>query len=181
MTQPAGTLLTLPARLRRLVVRILAMLVMAVVAGQTVRDATRVKTEGRAVDAFSRRHFTTALRLALDDLDDRPRDRDAALVAARCLTALNYMDEAESCYAIAIATGPLETHVLHERALGLARADRRDAALECYDELIRRDPDDLVAVRRLATLLWSWGHSDEALSLAGRLVEDPHTAVVGHA
>ena len=86
---------------------------------------------------------------------------------------VNYMDEAESCYAIAIATGPLETHVLHERTLGLARADRRDAALECYDELIRRDPDDLVAVRRLATLLWSWGHSDEALSLAGRLVEDP--------
>ena len=47
MTQPAGTLLTAPARLRRLVVRILAMLVMVVVAGQTVRDATRVKTESR--------------------------------------------------------------------------------------------------------------------------------------
>ena len=68
--------------------------------------------------AYSRDHFAAGLTYALAHLDKQPWSREAALLAAKCLSRLNYALEAEPYYRLA---GQLDLADLQVRAYGLAR------------------------------------------------------------
>jgi tetratricopeptide (TPR) repeat protein len=147
----------------------------------TYRNAPRDTTRDEARSAFERRDIHDALGLALQHLERRPRDPEAALIAARCLSTLIYADEAEPYYQIARQHIPLPLDARQDRALGLARSNRRDEAVAVYREILRQFPDDPTALSRLATLLWAWGRADEALEVCRNLTRTPATQVVGYA
>jgi tetratricopeptide (TPR) repeat protein len=134
-----------------------------------------------ARSAFGRKDLHDALGRALQRLERRPRDPEAALIAARCLSILIYAEEAEPYYQAARQGRALPLDALQDRALGLARSNRRDEAVTAYRDLLRQFPDDPLALQRFATLLWAWGHTDEALEVCRRMIRTPTTCAVGSA
>src|SRR5579864_1064005 len=94
----------------------------------------------------------TALVGAMDRLDRAPRDPEAALVAARCLTRLKYVDQAEIYYDRARKAGLLTLADLHERALNLTLANRVEEAVKAYEEMLKIHPDDPMALQSLSAV-----------------------------
>jgi tetratricopeptide (TPR) repeat protein len=133
------------------------------------------------VGATGRPDHRLALRRALDHLDRHPRDPEAARIAARCLTALDFAPEAEPYYTVARAGGALAPDDLSARALGLARGNHREPAIAAYEEILARRPDDADALQRLATLYYSQTRLKQALETAERLAKAPGGAVAGNA
>jgi tetratricopeptide (TPR) repeat protein len=127
--------------------------------------------------SYTRGELATGLQQALDHLDRRPWSRDAALLAALCLSRLDYADAAEPYYHRA---GHLELSDLQTRAFGLVRGNHRQRAIEAYEEILARWPDNVTALRRLAAVQLSENNTPQLESLADRLIRIPSSAAIGY-
>ncbi len=123
----------------------------------------------------------SSLRRALDHLDRFPRDPRAARLAAIALTSLDFAVEAEPYYQIAREGQALSREDLSNRALGLARGNLREPAIESYKELLASKPDDAGMLQRLATLYYSQKRLKLAMETAEALAKVPDGAVPGNA
>ena len=141
----------------------------------TVWTVTRSEALEKARAAYSRQDFRSAVGYALDHLDRRPWSRGASRIAALGLSQLNYPDEAEPYYSRA---GSLSSDDQHVRAVALLHADRFARAVEAYEQLLAGQPDDAVALRRLAAAELGLGKPEEVLRLAERLAANPESAVI---
>ena len=126
--------------------------------------------------AYTRGNAETCLQHALDHLERRPWSREAALLVARCLSRMDYTEEAEPYFRRA---GALSLNDLHLRAYGLARGPHHDRAIAAYREILDRSPDDVIAMRRLAAVLLAQNDTPQLLELADRLSRVPGGEVVG--
>ena len=126
---------------------------------------------------------TLALQRALDQLASRPRDSEAARLAALCLSRLGYASQAEPYYALAKQRRRLSLSDMHSRAMGLAKGNLRDQAIAAYQEILRRYPDEPESLQRLAAILYSQSRYKETLAVAERLSRLPEKkwAVAGYA
>lgn len=122
-----------------------------------------------------------ALQRALDHLAKRPRDPEAARLAALSLTSLEYPQEAEPYYRTARRGGALTFDDLQTRALGLARGNLREEAIAAFQEILASKPDDASALQRLAAMYYSRTQLKEALATAQRLAAVRGGAVPGNA
>src|SRR5581483_8054984 len=73
-------------------------LMLAGLGGLTGWNLTRSSALDEARRAYARVDLYAALQHALDHLDRQPWSREAALVAANCLSRLDYSDQAEAYY-----------------------------------------------------------------------------------
>jgi tetratricopeptide (TPR) repeat protein len=130
-----------------------------------------------ADEAYRRNDLRKALRLAEGHLYRRPSRRSAALLAARCLSRLGQPDRAEDFYRKA---RPLDVEDLNLRAYALVLANRREAAIRAYHEILDSRPRDVLASSRLAAVLISESRWGETLDESNRLIDTPDGAVIGH-
>jgi tetratricopeptide (TPR) repeat protein len=121
----------------------------------------------KAREAEQKSDFVTALRLAREHLASRPWSHEADGIAARCFSRLDFAEEAEPYYHSA---EPLGLEDLHYRAYGIARANLRDRALEIYEQILKRDPEDASALSMAAAVLITQSRWDAAKALARRLI-----------
>jgi tetratricopeptide (TPR) repeat protein len=148
----------------------------ALLAALTVWNVTRSDALGEAQSAYTRGDVVGCLRRAREHLARRPWSRAAALLAARCLSQLDYPDEAEPYYQRA---GRLSLDDLQVRAYGIVRADQHARAIRAYQEIIARWPDNVLALRRLAAVELAVQNRAELLTLADRLIAIPGGEAVG--
>src|SRR5438270_6155474 len=142
----------------------------------TVWNHTRWEALGEAQAAYGRSDYVTGLRRACDHLDRSPWSREAARVAALCLSRLDFPAAAEPFYRKA---GTLEVEDLHFRAFGLVRGNRRREAEAAYRQILLRRPEDPLALRRLGAELITMTRWREALEVAERLARTPDGEVDG--
>jgi tetratricopeptide (TPR) repeat protein len=145
--------------------------------GLTAWNLSRSDALEEARRADQRGDAVSALRGALDHLGRRPWSRDAALLAARCLSRLDYPDDAEPYYRRA---GGLSPDDLHARAYGFVRGNQRARAIRAYEEILRHRPDDVMALRLLAGVQLTQSNEAEVLRQADRLVRIPEGAPIGY-
>jgi tetratricopeptide (TPR) repeat protein len=146
------------------------------VAGLTGWNLTRSAALGESQRAYARGDLVSCLQRALDHLQRLPWSRDAALLAANCLSRLDYSEEAEAYYRRA---GRLSLGDLHIRAYGMARGPHPERAIGAYQEILRQAPDDITAMRCLAAILLAKGNTAELLALSDRLIHAPDGKVIG--
>jgi tetratricopeptide (TPR) repeat protein len=156
--------------------RIASLLLILGLSGLTAWNLTRSGALEEAARAYSRADFVSAMRHALDHLERRPWSRDAALLAARCLSRLDYAPEAEAYYRRA---GRLTLNDMQIRAYGLARGPNPQDAIPAYREILAISPQNTTAMRRLAAVLLARGDSAELLTLAELLSRAPEGRVIG--
>jgi tetratricopeptide (TPR) repeat protein len=98
------------------------------------------------------------------------------------LSHLEFAAGAEPYYQIARGKRQLSLDDLHTRALGLAKGNFRDQAVAAYQEILGREPDDPLALQRLAAIYYSRAQYKETLNVAARLARssDPKWAVAGY-
>jgi tetratricopeptide (TPR) repeat protein len=133
----------------------------------TAWNLTRSGAILAARQAYSKQDFAGALASALEHLDKQPWSSEAALLAANCLSRLNYANEAERYYRRA---GRLELNDLQIRAFGLALGPRPELAIPAYKEILARSPENVTAMRKLAgVLLVDREQTGALLELAERL------------
>jgi tetratricopeptide (TPR) repeat protein len=154
------------------------LVVWALLAALTVWNVTSSTALAEARVAYARGALANCLQHALDHLTRQPWSREAALLAARCFSRLDYAERAEPYFKRA---GPLSQTDLQMRAYGLARGPHPEAAIPVFNEILARDPDNVAALRRLAAVLLSQFKTDELLNLADRLSRIPTGAVIGAA
>ena len=152
-------------------------MIAAVLAGAFVWNELIPPVLAKADAAYSREDFESALRLARDHLDRRPGSRRANLVAARSLSRLGRPLEAEPCYQMA---WPLDHEDSHTRAYALVLNNLRGPAVLAYQELLRRWPEDVLALSRKAAVLISESRWNDAQDTAGRLASIPAGKVIGY-
>jgi tetratricopeptide (TPR) repeat protein len=113
--------------------------------------------------------YRSALRIAQNQLKHDPRDPRAALLAARCLSRLGFLERAEDHYRMA---GPSELGLddLQDRAYGLAQSERPERAVEQFYEVLTRQPSNIIALKRLAAVHMSLKQWKPVLGLADRLI-----------
>jgi len=143
----------------------------------TTWNLTRSVALTEAPHAYSRGDLALCLQHAFDHLRRQPWNREAALWAARCLSRLDYAEEAEPFFGRA---GHLVQSDLQLRAYGLARGPHPERAIPAYDEILARWPDNVTALRRLAAVQLARHNTDELLRLADRLSRISNGAVIGH-
>ena len=131
----------------------------------------------QAEKAYRRNNLEGALHIALSHLERRPFSGYAALLAARCLSRLGQPDRAEPYYQKA---GSLELEDRHIRAYALVLSNSREPAIRAYQEILKRRPDDALALSRMAAVLISENRWGDVLDAADRLIKIPTGAVVGH-
>jgi tetratricopeptide (TPR) repeat protein len=146
------------------------------------RSAAILRRRRAAEPAEPRPDFQRALQRALDHLVTRPRDRQAARLAALCLSQLDFATGAEPYYEIAREQAELSLDDLHIRAIGLARSNLREQAVGAYQEILKRWPDDPLALQRLAAIYYSRSQYEQTLEVASRLAQSPERkyAVAGY-
>jgi tetratricopeptide (TPR) repeat protein len=127
--------------------------------------------------AYRRNDLETTLRIAKSHLVRRPFSRHAAVLAARCLSRLGRLDDAETYYKQA---GSLSIEDRHIRAFGLVVNNRREPAITAYREILASHPDDVLALSRMSAVLISESRWGEVLETANRLMKIPAGAVIGH-
>ncbi len=147
-----------------------------VVALGTGWNLTRSDELAEAERAYGRVNLVGCLQHALDHLERQPWSREAALLAARSLSRLDFPEEAETYFRRA---GPLSLNDQQIRAYGLARGPHPERAIPAYRELLGLAPDNVTAMRRLAAVLLSQGDKDQLLELADRLDRVPGGEVIG--
>jgi tetratricopeptide (TPR) repeat protein len=140
-------------------------------------NATRSDALARARQAYALGELVPCLQQALDHLERRPWSRDAALLAALCLSRLDYPDAAEPYYQRA---GELALNDLQTRAFGLVRGNHRRRAIRAFEEILARWPDNVTALRRLAAVQLTENNAPEIEALAERLIRTPGGAAIGH-
>ncbi len=142
----------------------------------TAWNVTRSDALDRAEHAYNRLDLPGCLGHALDHLDRRPWSREAARLAALCLSRLDFADRAEPYYARA---GRLSLADQQVRAFGLVRSPHPERAIPAYREILRDDPTNITAMRRFAAVLLAEDNKDEILRLADRLDRVEGSAVWG--
>jgi tetratricopeptide (TPR) repeat protein len=140
-------------------------------------NLTRTDAIAAARSAYLQGELALCLQHALDHLERRPWSREAALLVARCLSRLDYADQAEPYFKRA---GRLELSDAQLRAYGLARGAHPERAIQAYHEILESWPDNVTALRRLAAVQLAQNNMNELLSLADRLIEIPKGAVIGY-
>jgi tetratricopeptide (TPR) repeat protein len=130
-------------------------------------NATRSPALIEAREAEASDDLTNAIRAALDHLDRRPWSREACLIAARCLSKLDFGNEAEPYYRRA-KVSTLED--LHHRAYGLVRSNLRDRADAAYREILAKWQNDVTSLRIKAGVHLARRHWDNALDVADHLI-----------
>ncbi|QEH35287.1 cellulose synthase subunit BcsC [Aquisphaera giovannonii] len=138
--------------------------------------ATRSQALEAARGAYVRGDLVDALRLALDHLDRRPWSREAARLAALSLSRLDFAEAAEPYYR---RIGELDLEDRQTRAYGLVRGNRRADAIEAYEQILERWPNNVTALRRLAAVQISVNNTPQLLALADRLVKVPGGEAMG--
>jgi tetratricopeptide (TPR) repeat protein len=138
--------------------------------GLTAWNATRSPALTEARDAERRGDFANALRCALEHLARRPWSREADLIVARSFSRLDFADQAEPHYWRALL---LSAEDEHYRAYGLVRANLRDRAIEAYQQILKRRPADVTALRMEAGVLLSQRRWHDVLTVARRLIAIP--------
>jgi len=129
-----------------------------------------------AEQSYRRNDFEASLRMALAHLRWHPFSGQAAELAALSLSRLDRPVEAEAYYRRA---GALDRQKRHVRAMGWVVGDYREEAIRAYREALDRDPDDLLAMRRLAAVYVSQARWWDAEVVAGRMTRHPHGLVAG--
>jgi tetratricopeptide (TPR) repeat protein len=142
----------------------------------TAWNVTRSEALTQARSAYSRGDLPVCLQHSLDHLRRQPWSREAALLAARCLSRLDYAEMAEPYYQRA---GELSLGDLQVRAYGLARGPHPERAIPAFHEILARSPENVTAMRRLAAVLLAQNQVDELLKLADRLEHTANGAVIG--
>jgi hypothetical protein len=98
----------------------------------TTWHVTRSNALLEARRAYIQGNLVLCLQNALDYLNRQPWSSEAALLAARCLSQLDYAVEAEPYFERA---GHLTLNDLQIRAYGLARGSRAEQAIPVYNEI----------------------------------------------
>src|SRR5262245_49429032 len=142
----------------------------------TAWNVTRSKSLTEAERAYARVDLVGCLERSLDHLERRPWSRDAALLAARCLSRLDHADEAEPYYRRA---GRLSLADQQIRAFGLVRGPDPERAIPAYRDILRVAPDNVTAMRRLAAVLLARNDRAELLDLAEQLAQAAGGEVIG--
>ncbi len=138
--------------------------------GLTYANGTWSRALDEARVAEARGDFLGAIKAATEHLHRRPWGDEARRVAARCLSRLDHAGEAEAYYR---RSWGLTVADLRYRAYGLTRANLRDRALEKFDDVLRRQPDDLSALRLKVGLLLSMNRWEEVAEIGRRLAQAP--------
>ena len=86
-----------PSLLRRTRIFLGSLILLTGLLALTAWNVTRSEALGQARRSM-RGELTTCLRYSLDHLERRPWSREAALLAARCLSRLDFADAAEPYY-----------------------------------------------------------------------------------
>lgn len=146
-------------------------------AALTAWNLTRSHALTEATAAYARGDLTRALQRALDHLDRRPWSRSAALVAARCLSRLDFAEAAEPYYRRA---GELDLNDQQIRAYGLVRGNHRQKAVEAYEQILARWPENVTALRRLAAVRLTENNAPQLEALSRRLIATPGGAAMGY-
>ncbi len=118
--------------------------------------------------AFATGDYRSALRVAQDQLKRSPDDHRSALLAARSLNKLKYLDQAEEYYRRA-GSWAMGLDDLQARSYGLVLLDRPRRAAEIYEQLLALWPDDALALKRLAAVHMGLKEWRPVLALADRL------------
>lgn len=142
-----------------------------------LRHQGRLDSIRSGTSLYESEDYRGAHRLALGHLKRWPDDRPALLLAARSLARMDRADRAESLFDR--AGPPFDIEDLHARADGLLSAGRPGEAVTIYQELIDPEPEDVLALRRLAALEISRDNVPEASRLADRLIEIDEGRVIG--
>jgi tetratricopeptide (TPR) repeat protein len=137
---------------------------------------TRFDLTGAAELAYSRHQYRNALRAAQDHLKFFPHNRHASLLAARCLTRLGQSGDAEAHYQRA---GPLDLEDMQARAVGWLQADQPRQALAVYQDILKRWPENALALKRSAAVRMGLKQWPDVLERAGRLTAIPAEEVAG--
>jgi tetratricopeptide (TPR) repeat protein len=162
-----------PARLRRTLFFILTLVVLSIA---TAWNLTRSEALAEAERAYARGDLVGCLQYALEHLGRRPWSREAALLAARCLSRRDFAEQAEPYYRRA---GRLSLNDQQVRAYFLVRGPHPEHAIPAYREILRLAPDNVTAMRRLAAVLLVQADKDQLLELADRLDRVRGGEVVG--
>ena len=142
----------------------------------TAWNVTYSTAVDEAVRAYSSGDLPRTLQYALDHLSARPWSRQAALIAANCLSRMDYSEEAEAYYRRA---GELSLNDWQIRAYGLVRGPHPERAIPVYEQILARWPDNVAALRRLAAVLIGQDKMAEAEALSSRLLAIPSGVVIG--
>ncbi len=126
--------------------------------------------------AFTAGDYRSALRAAQDQLKRWPDDHRSALLAARSLSKLKYLDQAEEYYRRA-GTLAMGLDDLQARAYGLVLLDRPRHAAEIYAQLLSHWPENALALKRLAAVHMGLKEWKPVLALADRLGSIPGNEV----
>jgi tetratricopeptide (TPR) repeat protein len=137
---------------------------------------TRFDPLGQAQKAFEQHQYQSALRAAQNHLRWFPSDRRASLMVARCLMRLSRAPEAETYYQKA---APLELADAQTRAYNLVNLHEPQQAASAYDELLKRWPDDVLALKRLAAVRMAMKQWRDVLKIADRLIASSNQEVAG--
>lgn len=162
---------------------VIALAVLTGIALAAVASVLAIREHGRAdslrpaESAYADHRYADAHRSAIVHLRHWPDDREALLLAARSLSRMGAADRAGPLFDR--AGGPYSVEDLHVRADGLVAAGRQAEAAEAYRELLGREPEDVLALRRLAALMIAADNVREASRLADRLVAIPEGEVIG--
>jgi tetratricopeptide (TPR) repeat protein len=142
----------------------------------TAWNVTRSEALTLGRGAYSQGDLPVCLQYSLDHLRRQPWSREAALLAARCLSRLDYAESAEPYYQRA---GDLSLGDQQMRAYGLVRGPHPERAIPAFNELLARSPENVTAMRRLAAVLLAQNRVDDLLKLADRLERTTNGAVIG--
>ena len=166
-----------PSLLRRMRIFLGSLILLTGLLALTIWNVTRSEALEQARQAYARSELTTCLRYSLDHLERRPWSREAALLAARCLSQLDFADAAEPYYK---CTGELDLNDLQIRAFGLVRGNHRLRAIQAYEQILARWPENVTALRRLAAVQLSANDIPQLEALAERLIRSPGGAAIGY-
>lgn len=164
---------SLSGRLRAPVLWALVLAGLLVLSIWTVTASTALQ---QARISYARGNLTECLQHALDHLGRQPWSREAALLAARSFSRLDYSELAEPYFRRA---GRLSLSDLQIRAYGITRGPHPEAAVPVYREILAREPGNVTAMRRMAAVLLVQDKTTELLELADRLSQQPTGTVIG--
>jgi tetratricopeptide (TPR) repeat protein len=143
----------------------------------TAWNLTRSAALLEARHAYLKGDLALCLRNALDHLGRQPWSSEAALLAASCLSRLDYAGDAEPYFRRA---GHLTLNDLQIRAHGLARGSHPEQAIPVYEEILATRPDNMTALRGIAAVELLRNNKEKLLKLAEQFSRLSGGAVIGH-
>jgi tetratricopeptide (TPR) repeat protein len=132
-------------------------------------------TEARL--AFAVQNYEIAAQLAEAQLQSKPGDPEAILLAARSYARRNRWPEAEA-YFTQIQLRDAEDFML--RARGLEARQLWSEAAWVYEQMLQKWPNNGNAIQHMAAIRSQQGRDQEATILAQRLIQMPSHQVVGY-